>query len=97
MKIVKTTTVNCKDPNCTTERIISKLESIRCADAFWFESARSPRGHVVTLRAFLSPLRHMEQLLLVTSCDSLAVIGARLWTHGRTNGRMNRWTDRLLC
>ena len=52
-----------------------------------FESTRDPRGHGVTLRAFLSPLRHMEQLLLVTSCDSPAGIGASLWTH-------NGWTDR---
>ena len=32
----------------------------------------------------------MEQLLLVTSCDSPAGIGASLRTHTRTNG----WTDR---
>jgi len=33
----------------------------------------------------------MEQLLLVTFCDSPAGIGASLWTDGqRTNG----WTDR---
>ena len=32
----------------------------------------------------------MEQLLLVTSCDSPAGIGASLRTHARTNG----WTDR---
>ena len=44
----------------------------------------------VTLRAFLSPLRHMKQLLLVTSCDSPAGIGASLRTHGLTDG----WTDR---
>ena len=37
-------------------------------------------GHGVTLRAFLSPLRHMEQLLLVTSCDSPSGIGASLRT-----------------
>ena len=46
-----------------------------------------PRGHGVTLRAFLSPLRHMEQLLLVTSCDSPAGIGASLWTHTHTDGK----------
>ena len=38
----------------------------------------------------------MEQLLLVTSCDSPAGIGASLWTH---TGRMHAqctdgWTDR---
>ena len=33
----------------------------------------------------------MEQLLLVTSCDSPAGIGASLRTH---NGRTNGWTDR---
>ena len=43
-------------------------------------------GHGVTLRAFLSPLRHMEQLLLVTSCDSPAGIGASLRTDGRDVG-----------
>ena len=32
----------------------------------------------------------MEQLLLVTSCDSPAGIGASLRTDGRTHG----WTDR---
>ena len=32
----------------------------------------------------------MEQLLLVTSCDSPAGIGASLRTHVRTD----RWTDR---
>ena len=52
------------------------LESIRIRERF--ESAREPRGHGVTLRAFLSPLRHMEQLLLVTFCDSLAGIGDSL-------------------
>ena len=40
----------------------------------------------------------MEQLLLVTSCDSPAGIGASLRTHGRMNGRTNErtdgWTDR---
>ena len=41
------------------------------------------------------PLRHMEQLLLVTSCDSPAGIGASLRTHGRMHtGRMDGWTDR---
>ena len=45
----------------------------------------------VTLGAFLSPLRHMEQLLLVMSCDSPAGIGASLRTHGCTDGhRMDR-------
>ena len=38
----------------------------------------------------MSPLRHVEQLLLVTSCDSPAGIGASLRTHEWTNG----WTDR---
>ena len=33
----------------------------------------------------------MEQLLLVTSCDSPAGIGASLRTH---NGRTSGWTDR---
>ena len=44
----------------------------------------------------------MEQLLLVTSCDSPAGIGASLRTDERTNGRTdertdertNGWTDR---
>ena len=43
-----------------------------------FGSTRDPRGQ---------PLRHMEQLLLVTFCDSLAGIGASLRTDGQ-------WTDR---
>ena len=34
----------------------------------------------------------MEQLLLVTFCDSPAGIGAGLWTHARTTH--NGWTDR---
>ena len=42
-----------------------------------FGSTREPRGQ---------PLRHMEQLLLVTSCDSPAGIGASIRTH--------RWMDR---
>ena len=47
-----------------------------------FGSAQDPRGQ---------PLRHMEQLLLVTSCDSPAGIGASLRTdNGRTDGQ---WTD----
>ena len=33
------------------------------------------------------PLRHMEQLLLVTSCDSPVGIGASLRTDGRTDAR----------
>ena len=36
----------------------------------------------------------MEQLLLETSCDSPAGIGASLWTHELTNGLTNGWTDR---
>ena len=40
----------------------------------------------------------MEQLLLVTSCDSPAGIGASLRTDGRTDertdGRTNGWTHR---
>ena len=40
----------------------------------------------------------MEQLLLVTSCDSPAGIGASLRTHvltnGRTDGRTDGWTHR---
>ena len=36
----------------------------------------------------------MEQLLLVTSCDSPAGIGASLRTHGLTNGLTNGWTHR---
>ena len=36
----------------------------------------------------------MEQLLLVTSCDLPAEIGASLWTHKRTlEGQTNGWTD----
>ena len=46
------------------------------------ESARDLRGQ---------PLTHMEQLLLVTSCDSPAGIGASLRTH---NARTDTgWTD----
>ena len=38
----------------------------------------------------------MEQLLLVTSCDSPAGIGASLRTDGQRTGnaRTNGWTDR---
>ena len=40
------------------------------------------------------PLRHMEQLLLVTSCDSPAGIGTSLRTHTRsTEGQTDRQTD----
>ena len=35
----------------------------------------------------------MEQLLLVTSCDSPAGIGASLRTHGNTDGRTDGRTD----
>ena len=38
----------------------------------------------------MSPLTHKEQILLVTSCDSPAGIGASLRTDERTDG----WTDR---
>ena len=54
----------------------------------------SKKGEIMstcTLSAFLSPLRHMKQPLLVTSCDSPAGIGASLWTHGRTT---DGWTQR---
>ena len=50
-----------------------------------FGSAQDPRGQ---------PLTHMEQLLLVKSCDSPSGIGAILRTDGRTNGRTDGWTDR---
>ena len=36
----------------------------------------------------------MEQLLLVTSCDSPAGIGASLRTHERTDERTDGWTDK---
>ena len=36
----------------------------------------------------------MEQLLLVTSCDSPAGIGASLRTDERMNERTDGWTDR---
>ena len=36
----------------------------------------------------------MEQLLLVTSCDLPAGIGASLRTDERTDGRTDGWTDR---
>ena len=65
------------------------LESIHSR----FKSARDPRCHGVTLRAFLSPLRHMKQLLLVTSCDSPAGIGASLQTDRQTDERTNGQTD----
>ena len=68
----------------------SKLDNTRNSR---FGSARDPRNHGVTLRPFLSPLRHMEQLLLVTSCDSPAGIGASLRTHGITNGLTDGQTD----
>ena len=38
----------------------------------------------------------MEQLLLVTSCDSPAGIGASLWTDIRTNGQKDGQTWRLV-
>ena len=60
------------------------LESTSCAGTFWVrEHTRDPMGQ---------PLRHMEQLLLVTSCDSPAGIGASLRTDGRTNARTNERT-----
>ena len=57
-------------------RVNSRLGSTR-------GSTLDPRGQ---------SLRHMEQLLLVTSCDSPAGIGATLRTH--THGLTNGWTDR---
>ena len=36
----------------------------------------------------------MEQLLLVTSCDSPSGIGASLRTHARTDARTDGWTHR---
>ena len=50
------------------------LESTRCAGTFYVWERQGHQG---------SPLRHMEQLLLVTSCDSPAGIGASLRTHGQ--------------
>ena len=49
--------------------------------------------NVVQKVTFLSPLRHLEQLLLVTSCDSPAGIGASLRTHVRTDGLTDGQTD----
>ena len=62
------------------------LESTRCVGTFQVRERQGPQG---------SSLRHMEQLLLETSCDSPAGIGASLrtdnaWTHTCTDG----WTDR---
>ena len=57
-------------------------------------SARDPKSHGVTLSEFLSPMRHMEQLLLVTSCDSPARIGASLRTHQcTTEGRTDFYVE----
>ena len=41
----------------------------------------------------VNPLRHMEQLLLVTSCDSPAGIGASIRTDERMNGRTSERMD----
>ena len=49
-----------------------------------FGITRDPRGQ---------PLRHMEQLLLVTSFDSPAGIGASLRTDERTDERTDGHTD----
>ena len=61
------------------------LESTRCAGTFYVRERQGPQG---------LPLRQMEQLLLVASCDSPAGIGASLRTdaqmHKRTEGRMHR-------
>ena len=54
------------------------LESTRYAGTFQFRERQGPQG---------SPIRHMEQLLLVTSCDSPAGIGASLRTDERTDGQ----------
>ena len=61
--------------------ILKKINTfIYILESIWihsrFRSARDPKGHGVTLRAFLPPLRLMEQLLLVISCDLPAGIGA---------------------
>ena len=42
---------------------------------------------------FLSPLRHMEQLLSVTSCDSPAGIAASLQTDAQTQRGTEGRTD----
>ena len=64
---------------------IYKTRSIRAQEHSRFGSTWDPRGQ---------PPRHMEQLLLETSCDLPAGIGASLRTHTRTthNRRMDRQT-----
>ena len=51
-------------------------------------------GLRVIQNAYFSLLTHTKQLLLVTLCDTTAENEASFWTHERTNGMTNGWTDR---
>ena len=65
------------------------LNAYICLDLGQEESPKAWKILVIKFLALLRPvvLRHMEQLLLVTSCDSPAGIGASLRTDGRTDGQ----------
>ena len=68
----------------------TRIENIRVG--FFDQIIKFPHIDLCALRAFLSPLRHMEQILLVTSCDLSAGIGASLQTDN-TQQTDTGWTD----
>ena len=68
-----------------------KICSLSLQTCTFFVTRKYPlRGYILG-REHLGPqgsyLRHMEQLLLVTFCDSPAGIGASLWTDGHMDKR----------
>ena len=76
----------------TVDKVVQDME-ISTYVTFEITRKYPLRGYILSSGAPGTPrvtLRHMEQLLLVTSCDSPAGIGASLRTHVRTYG----WTHR---
>ena len=51
------------------------------------------QGVRTTPNAYFSPLTHIQQLLLLTFCDTPAGIGATFRTHTQTYGQMDGQKD----
>ena len=59
-----------------------------------FALAHGPKGSVGDPECILLLLTLTKKLLLVTFCHPTAETGVSFRTHGRTDGRTERWTDR---
>ena len=61
----------------------------------WFDLILwTPRGLRITQKEYFTLLNHTKKLLLVIFYGTTEENGASSWTHKRTNGQADGWTDR---